>query len=194
MNTKEAVASQVLAASCGTTPDQVMCAPFDSDELLHMVYPKLRRLARSFLVRERSDHTLRPTALVHEAFLRLFDQREPPRDADHYVALAASMMRRILINHAVGRKAAKRGGGEIHVPLDEDMSVPLTEPDFDMAALDEALDELAALDARQARLVELRYFCGLSIEETADAMNISPATVKRDWMTARLWLKHKLRA
>jgi RNA polymerase sigma factor (TIGR02999 family) len=161
--------------------------------MLPQVYPKLRRLARSFLLRERPDHTLRPTALVHEAFLRLLDQREAARDADHYLALAAQMMRRILINHALGRKTLKRGGCEVHVPLDDDVSVPVDEPDFDMVTLDEALKELAALDPRQAKVVELRYFCGLSIEETAEAMDISVATVKRDWLTARLWLRRQLR-
>lgn len=192
MNTGDLVVRRELAADpAPASRPRVRGSAHDG--VLPQVYPKLRRLARSFLLRERCDHTLRPTALVHEAFLRLLDQHEPARDADHYMALAAQMMRRILINHAIGRKTLKRGGGQVHVPLDDDLSVPLDEPDFDMAALDEALEELAALDPRQARLVELRYFCGLSIEETAEAMNISAATVKRDWLTARLWLKRRLR-
>ncbi len=186
-----AVRREFLASPAASSLATTRPAP--DNEVLPQVYPRLRRLARGFLLRERSDHTLRPTALVHEAFLRLLDQREPARDANHYVALAAQMMRRVLINHALGHKAMKRGGGQVHVSLDDDPEVPLDEHGFDMATLDEALDELAALDARQARLVELRYFGGLSIEETAKAMNISAATVKRDWLTARLWLRRRLR-
>jgi RNA polymerase sigma factor (TIGR02999 family) len=164
-------------------------------EFLQLAYPELRRIARRYLLRERPGHTLQPTALVHEAYLRLIDQNNSAQNATHFVALAAQMMRRILINHALSRKAEKRGGGQTHVPLEDDLPVAdQSAPGVDVLALDQALNDLEALDARQARIVELRYFGGLSIDETAVAMSISTTTVKRDWMTAKLWLRRRLSA
>lgn len=163
-------------------------------DLLQQAYPELRRVARRYLLRERPGHTLQPTALVHEAYLRMLDQQDRAQNAAHFVALAAQMMRRILINHALSKKAEKRGGGQTHIPLDDDLPIAANTDSVDVLALNEALNELEAIDPRQAGIVELRYFGGLSIEETASAMSISTATVKRDWMIARLWLRQRLNA
>ena len=163
-------------------------------ELLKSTYPELRRIARRYLMSERQGHTLQPTALVHEAYLRLADQRGSAHNAAHFVALASQMMRRVLINHALGKKAEKRGGGQVHIPLEDDLPIADESPSVDVLALDQALTELEGLDARQAKIVELRYFGGLSIEQTAEAMSISTATVKRDWLTAKLWLRRRLSA
>lgn len=163
-----------------------------ADQMRQPLYGRLRRLARQFLLKERSGHTLQPTALVHEAFLRLLDQQQCAQDESHYVALAARMMRRILVNHALSRRAEKRGGGAAHVSLDDDMDIAAEDQDTDLVSLDAALKDLAALDERQARLVELRYFCGLSVEEAAHTLGVSVSTAKRDWLTARLWLRHRL--
>jgi len=163
-----------------------------SVDLLPEVYPGLRRMARYFLLRERSDHTLQPTALVHEAFLRMLEQRDATNDRAHYMALAAQMMRRILVNHALGKRAAKRGGGQVHIPLEDDLPVAQEARCVDVLALDQALEELATMDERQSKIVELRYFAGLSIEETAETLGVSIATVKRDWLTARIWLRRRL--
>lgn len=163
-------------------------------ELLQLAYPELRRVARRYLLRERPGHTLQPTALVHEAYLRMVDQDGTAQNASHFVALAAQMMRRILINHALGKKAEKRGGGQTHIPLDDDLPIAADTDSVDVLALNEALVELEAIDPRQAGIVEMRYFGGLSIEETAEAMSISTATVKRDWLTAKLWLRRRLSA
>lgn len=162
------------------------------DDLLPLVYGELRRLASSYLQRERDGHTLRPTALVHEAYLRLVDQRRVRwRNRAHFYGIAAQIMRRVLVDYARARGAARRGGGAERIPLAEDQAS--VEPrDVEILALDAALGRLAALDTRQARLVELRYFGGLSIEETAEALSISPATVKRDWTMARAWLHRAL--
>lgn len=162
------------------------------DDVLRLAYPELRRLASYFLLRERQGHTLQPTALVHEAYLRMFEQESGAKDVAHFVALAARMMRRVLINHALTRNTEKRGGGQTNLPLDEALAVAADSQTIDVLALDEALVELEALDPRQAKLVELRYFGGLSIEDTAAAMSISTATVKREWVTARLWLRRRL--
>jgi RNA polymerase sigma factor (TIGR02999 family) len=163
------------------------------DTLLPMVYDELRRLAGHYLRGERPGQTLQPTALVHEAYLRLLKDR-PDRwqNRAHFSAIAAHVMRQILIERARARDAQKRGGGVPRVTFDE--SLPVTAPDghVDLIALDGALERLAALDADQARIVELRYFGGMTIEETADAMGISPATVKRHWALARAWLAREL--
>ncbi len=165
-------------------------------KLLPQVYDELRRLARSYLYRERPDHTLQPTALVHEAVLRLLGQEKAQwRNPAQLMGTAAQMMRRVLVNHAVARKAAKRDGGErTELPEALAQSAPfgVGGPDVDLAALDAALDELEALDPRQAKVVELRYFVGLSIEETAAVLDLSAATVKREWSVARLWLRRRL--
>ena len=162
------------------------------DQLTPLVYDELRKMARTYLRRERSDHTLQATALVHEAYLRLIDQHSVSwRNRAHFFGIASQMMRRILVNHALARAAEKRGGGAEKLSLDETVSFP-NQREIDLIALDEALKELECLDPQQTRIVELRFFGGLSIEETAEALRISPATVKREWSTARLWLRRQL--
>jgi RNA polymerase sigma factor (TIGR02999 family) len=162
------------------------------DALTPLVYNELRRLAKSYLRRERVGHTLEGTALVHEAYLRLIDQREVEwRNRNHFFALAAELIRRILVDHARARIAAKRGGNNIKLSLDESIT-PVDEKDMDLLALNDALDVLARVDAQQSRIVELRYFAGLTIEETADALQISTATVKRDWVMAKAFLKREM--
>ena len=157
------------------------------EKLLPLVYNELRRQARGYLGRERRDHTLQPTALVHEAFMRLVGQREVRwQNRAHFFGVAAQLMRRILVDHARAKAAAKRGGGEapVAIPAPE----PAEQPGVDIIALDRALTRLGELDATQARVVELRYFAGLTIEETAEVLHLSPATVKREWILARAWL------
>ena len=163
------------------------------ESLLPMVYAELRRLAAHYLRGERPGQTLQPTALVHEAYLKLLkDRPERWQNRAHFCAIAAHSMRQILIERARARDAQKRGGGAPRVTFDEGLAVAAAERPIDMLALDAALDRLAALDAGQARLVELRFFGGLSIEETADALGVSPATVKRRWALARAWLAKEL--
>jgi RNA polymerase sigma factor (TIGR02999 family) len=162
------------------------------DEMTPVLYEELRRLARHFLAPERSDHTLQPTALVHEAYLRLIGQHAVDwRNRAHFLAMAATMMRRILINHAQAHKAAKREGSVEVVALDEAFGVH-TDPKVDILHLNATLERLSDLDAQQGRVVELRYFGGLSVEETAEVLGVSPATVKREWSTARLWLMQQM--
>jgi RNA polymerase sigma factor (TIGR02999 family) len=164
------------------------------DRLLPEIYAELRKLAGSYLRRERSDHTLQPTALVHEAFLKLVDQKAVRwQNRAHFYGIAAQAMRRILVDHARAHRAEKRGSGERRVSLD-DVSVSVGMPDVDVLALDEALTRLADIDAQQSRVVELRFFGGLTMEETAEALHISPATVGRDWTVARAWLFAELRS
>jgi RNA polymerase sigma factor (TIGR02999 family) len=162
------------------------------DRLLPLVYDELRQLAASYLRRERGNHTLQPTALVHEAYFRLVDQRDAAwQNRSHFFGVAAHLMRLILVDHARARSAEKRGGDAVRVPLD-DLFRAAKQNDTDVLALDEALSRLAALDAQQVRIVELRYFGGLNVEETAEALGISAATVKRDWSVARMWLRREL--
>ena len=163
-----------------------------ADSLLPIVYQELRRLAASYLRRERPGQTLQPTALVHEAYLRLLKDR-PGRwqNRAHFCAIAAHSMRQILIERARARVAKKRGGGGARVTLDEAL-VAGADPSIDLLALDQALDELTTFDQRLADIIELRFFGGLTVEETAEAMNISPATVKRHWAVARAWLAREL--
>lgn len=156
-----------------------------------LVYDELRRLADHYLRRERGDHTLQSTALVHEAYMRLAGQNPPEwQNRAHFFGIAAHVMRQILVEYARGRNAEKRGGNAITLTLDEALPLPRQMPaaDIDVIALDRALDELSALDAQQGKIVELRFFAGLTIEDTSEVMGISPATVKRDWVTARAWL------
>lgn len=160
------------------------------DELLPLLYDELRVLAVAQLRREHPDHTLQPTALVHEAYLRLVGQDAAFDGRAHFMSVAALAMRRILTDHARRRAAAKRAGG-VQVTLD-DGHAAAPDRDDELLAVDEALERLAALSARQARLVELRYFVGLSIEETASALGISVATAKRDWVVAKSWLQREL--
>lgn len=162
------------------------------DELLPVVYDQLRQLAGSYLRRERTDHTLQPTALVHEAYLRLVDQKNVDwRNRAQFFGLAAQMMRRILVNYAHDRHAGKRGGHAPRLSLDEAVSF-FEERDVDLVALDDALDSLATLDPAQSRIVELRFFGGLTIDETAEVLGVSPATVKREWSMAKAWLHREL--
>lgn len=165
--------------------------PHALESLLPLVYADLRRIARRHLLRDRPNHTLQSTDLLHEAFLRLIKQKGVTfENRTHFYAIGARVMRQILVDHARTRKAAKRNGGE---RLDLDGVVLGTAaPNVDVLALDDALDHLARLDPQQARIIEMRFFGGLSIEETAAALDISPATVKRDWLMARVWLHRKL--
>ena len=161
------------------------------DELLSLVYSELRRLAASYLRRERQGHTLQPTALVHEAYLRLIDQTQVRwQNRAHFFGVAAQMMRRILVDHARQQQAEKRGGEFQKFSLD-DMNINLDvsgERASNLVALDEALERLAALDPQKARVVELRFFGGLSVEETAEVLGVSAPTVKRQWRMAKAWL------
>src|SRR5262245_781083 len=162
------------------------------DELVPLVYHELRKRASGYLRHERPDHTLQATALVHEAFLRLAGRnRVAWQNRGHFYAVAAQMMRRILVDHARERRAAKRPGAQIRVDLDDQIPAP-EQPGLDVLLLDEALGELAAMDPRQGRIVELRYFGGLSEQEVADALSVSRATVTRDWKRARAWLYHRM--
>lgn len=162
------------------------------DDLVPLVYDELRRIAHGQLRGERSGHTLNTTALVHETYLKLvkIDQVEW-RDRGHFFAVAARVMRRILIDYARAAKREKRGGAAIQVPLDDVMDLPVARAD-DLLALEDALARLEALSERQCRIVECRCFAGMSVEETAAALGASPATVKRDWALARAWLNREL--
>ena len=158
------------------------------DQMLPLVYDELHRLASGYLARERPDHTLQPTALVHEAFLRLINQREVDwRNRAQFLGVAAGLMRRILVNHARDRAAEKRGGERERVSLSL-VEVPSGGPDVDLIALEDALERLAKLDERKAKVVELRFFGGLSSEEVAEVLGVSRATVEREWSFARAWL------
>jgi RNA polymerase sigma factor (TIGR02999 family) len=160
------------------------------NQLLPLVYDELHKLARGYFRRERGEHTLQPTALVHEAYLRLVDQRSPAANRGHFLALAATQMRRILLDYARKHQAARRGAGQT-VSLEDTMSIADNQG-LDMIGLDLALQKLAGLDKNQAHLVELRFFGGLSVEETAQVMGISPATVKRSWSSARAFLHREI--
>ncbi len=162
------------------------------EELVPLVYDELRRLARHCLAGQRPDHTLQSTALVHEAYLRLVGHTSVRLDDRvHFFAVAAQLMRRILVDHARKKGAGKRGGARVTMTLNEELA-PAKERDLDVVALDDALNELSRMNPKHGRIVELRFFAGLSIEETAQAMEISPATVKRDWAVARAWLYREL--
>jgi RNA polymerase sigma factor (TIGR02999 family) len=162
------------------------------DELTPLIYDELRHMARTYLRRERSGHTLQATELVHEAYMRIIDQDSVSwQNRAHFFGIASQMMRRILVNYALARAAQKRGGGAKKLLLDEAVNLR-DQREKDLIALDDALTQLERLDPQQTRIVELRFFGGLSIQETAEALRISPATVKRDWSTARLWLRRKL--
>jgi RNA polymerase sigma-70 factor (ECF subfamily) len=164
------------------------------EALMPLVYKELKRLATSYLRRERPDHTLQSAALVNEAYLRLIDQNQTRwQNKAHFYGIAAQMMRRILADHARGHNAAKRGGGMPELELDK--AVAQTEArNVDLIGLEEALQKLEKLDPQQGRIVELRFFSGLSIEDTANILAISPATVKRDWAAARAWLFREMNA
>jgi len=163
------------------------------NRLMPLVYDELRALAESCLQRERPDHTLQATALVNEAYLRLVKQEDVKwQNRAHFFAVAAQAIRRILVDHARTHGRAKRGGGHQRVCLDEDLVVP-EERDLDLVALDEAMEKLAKLNKRQARIVELRFFGGLGLKEVAEFLGVSPRTVDGDWSMARAWLRRELR-
>jgi RNA polymerase sigma factor (TIGR02999 family) len=163
------------------------------DELLPYVYDELRRRAARYLRHERVNHTLQPTALVHEAYIRLVDQESVEwKDRGHFFAIAAQAMRRILVDHAKHKNRAKRGGPDADLQLDSDFEIAALETNVDLLALDQALSRLARVDSQQERLVELRYFAGLSLEDAADAMDISRATAAREWQMAKAWLHREL--
>jgi RNA polymerase sigma factor (TIGR02999 family) len=162
------------------------------EKLVSLIYDELRRLARNCLAGQGPNHTLQSTALVHEAYLRLVGHPSVRwNDRVHFFAVAAQLMRNILVDHVRMRKAKKRGGESITLVLDEDIAIAKGRQ-LDLIALDDALNGLALLDERQCRIVELRFFGGLSIDETSRALEISPATVKREWATARLWLLREI--
>lgn len=166
--------------------------PGAENDLFPLVYDELKRIARRYLRRERDDHTLQPTALVNEAYLRLVDQtRADWQNRAQFYGIAATMMRRILVNHARDQAAAKRGGGAQKVSL-EDVSVSIEEQTTDLVALDDALSQLAKVDQRKERVVELIYFAGLDHKETAEILGVSEKTIQRDWQMAKLWLLREL--
>lgn len=182
--------TQILLDSCGGHREAL-------DQLMPVVYDELHRRAAHYLRRERPGHTLQPTALVHEVYLRLIDQsRVRWQNRAHFLGVAATMMRRILINHARSHQAEKRGAGAYTLPLEaagDWAQGPDVDGAIDLMALDEALVRLAALDAQQGRIVELRFFGGLTVEETAEVLGISPATVHREWRMAKAWLHKQIR-
>lgn len=193
------VASESPGGNCGVAEDVTQLLARWSggdkealDQLMPLVYGELRRLANYHLMREKPGHTLQSTALVHEAFLRLIDQRNVQwQNRAHFFGVAAQMIRRILVDHARAHQTAKRGGGAPTVAIDDALQIS-KKRDLDVVALDDALNSLATLDPQQGRIVELRFFAGLTIEETAEVIGISPATVKRDWNTAKAWLYREL--
>lgn len=162
------------------------------DKLIPVVYDELRRQASRYLRGERPGHTLQTTGLVNEAYLRLVDQKKVHwQNRAHFYGIAAQLMRRILVDHARAKHRAKRGGADLRVSLDEAMMITKGR-DIDLVALDEALDRLAKIDSQQSRVVELRFFSGLNVEETAEVLGISAATVKREWSVAKAWLYREI--
>jgi RNA polymerase sigma factor (TIGR02999 family) len=177
--------SQLLAAWSNRDPAA-------RDRLVALVYDELRTLARRHLNRERPDHTLQTTALVNEVYLRLVGlERMQWRDRAHFFAMTATLMRRVLVDYARSRQRDKRGGG-LSITSIDGHDAAAESRSIDVVALDAALSQLADIDARQARIVELRFFGGMTVEETAEALEISPATVKREWASARAWLYHQI--
>jgi RNA polymerase sigma factor (TIGR02999 family) len=179
--------SQVLADWAARDPTAL-------DRLVPLVYSELRRLAHHYMRRERAGHTLQTTAVVNEVYVRLAGIKGLQwRDRAHFFAMAGTLMRRVLVDYARRQARDKRGGGGVLVASAEGHAITPA-PSVDIVALDQALERLGTVDAQQCRIVELRFFGGLSIEETAEALGISPATVKRDWTTAKAWLHHELTA
>jgi RNA polymerase sigma factor (TIGR02999 family) len=187
-----------LGANSSTRIDKLLADWGQGNEeareaLIPVVYNELRRQARRHLRGERPDHTLESAALVNEAYLRLVRQGVPQwQNRAHFFGVAAQLMRHILVDHARNRIAAKRGGGAPRLALNEELA-PAQQPGMDLVALDDALTKLSALDSQQGRLIELRYFGGLSIEEAAVVLGVSAATVKREWATARAWLRREMK-
>lgn len=162
-------------------------------KLIPLVLDDLREIAGRFFRRENDVHTLQPTALVNEVYLKLLDQRKIPQNREQFFGIAAIIMRRLLVDYAKGRQAAKRGSGNANLPLDEAFGVLDLPKDTNLVDLDEALTRLAELDPRQAQIIELRFITGLSHEEVAEVLDISVTTVKREWRTAKLWLFNELK-
>jgi RNA polymerase sigma-70 factor (ECF subfamily) len=162
-----------------------------SDDLLPLVYAELHRLAKSYMRRERPDHTLQATALINEAYLRLAREDTDWNNREHFIGVAANVMRRVLVDYARAHKAEQRGGGMKRVEMHDELSVSAEKLD-EVAALDEALQQLELQNPRQAKVVELRYFGGLSVEQIASHLKVSPRSVKRDWSVARIWLFRQL--
>jgi RNA polymerase sigma factor (TIGR02999 family) len=160
-------------------------------ELTPLVYDELHKLAGAYLRRERPGHTLQTSALVNEAFVRLIDQHADWRNRAHFFGVAAQLMRRILVDYARTRQATKRGGHELHLALDEALDEAALQ-DADLVALDDALSSLAKFDPRQSRIIELRYFGGLTVPEVAEVMNLSDTTIEREWSLARAWLRREI--
>ncbi len=163
------------------------------DDILPLIYDELRRLAGNYLRRERSDHTLQPTALVHEAYIKLIDQTQVKwQNRAHFFGIAANIMRRILVDYARQHRADKRGGAAEKLPLEEEILIVSEGKSAELLALDEALENLAKIDEQKSKIVELRYFGGLSVEETAEVLGVSEVTVKRHWRMAKAWLYGQL--
>ncbi|MCA1626367.1 MAG: sigma-70 family RNA polymerase sigma factor [Acidobacteria bacterium] len=164
-----------------------------ADALLKLVYDELRKQAHRYLQKERAGHTLQTTALVHEAYLKLVEQKSVVWESrSHFFAVAATMMRRILIDYAKTKHRVRRGGRRSDVPLEEALTIGVSGTDFDLLALDEALNRLAEREAHLAKIVELRFFSGLDVTETAEVLSVSESTVKRDWAMAKAWLHREL--
>ena len=164
-----------------------------NNALLDMVYGELHRQAHRYLRNERKGHTLQTTALIHEVYLKLTEQRSIEWESrTHFFGIAANLMRHILVDYAKAKHRLKRGGKADNLPLEEAFLVASKETNIDLLAMDEALNRLAEMDEQQSRIVELRYFSGLSVEETAEVLGVSESTVKRDWNVAKAWLKHEL--
>ncbi len=164
------------------------------DQLIPLVYPELRKLARRYMGRESPEHTLQTSALINEAYLRLVDQQAVEwNDRAHFFAVAAQVMRHILIDHARSHLYGKRGAGAQHIPLDE-VAVVSQERATELVALDDALTSLAKIDKRKGKIIEMRFFGGLSVDETAEVMNVSPVTVMREWRAAKAWLHREVSA
>ena len=163
-------------------------------EVLPLVYKELRRLARHYLRRQRPNHTLQTTGLVHEAYLRLAEEKSlHVKDRAHFLGISAQLMRWILVDYERNRRAAKRGGGATRLTLDPSVAACSQGESVDLLALDQALDRLAKMDRQQSRIIELRYFAGLSLEDTSEFLGISPATVSRRWASARAWLRREIK-
>lgn len=187
MGPPEADVTELLSALANGSPSA-------AEKLMPLVYDELKRLARAYMRRERPDHTLQTTALVHEAYLRLVRQEAVHwRGRSHFFGIAAQLMRQVLIDYARAHLRKKRGGAAVVLPLDDDLAFS-PEHSEELLRLDEALCRLAKIDARQSRIVELRFFGGLSVEETAEHLGISPKTVKRDWAVAKAWLHAEVRS
>ncbi len=173
-------------------PDRPAVSDHSADNVLPAFYDELRSLAARYLKNERADHTLQPTALVHEAYLRLVEQRNVRwEDRVQFFAAAAAAIRRVLVNHAIARRTLKRGGLYCKQVIEADEIIP-EGPSVDLVALDEALTQLAELDQRQSKIVELRFFGGLGVDETAEVLGISPRSVRRDWRLAKAWLHQEI--